>query len=131
MNQQLTATLPLPFNEAVEITKQKLAEQGFGIITEIDVTATLKKKLDVDFKNYLILGACNPGFAHRAIQADDNVGLLLPCNVIVYETQKGVTITTLKPTHALSLLGNKEVCKVGEEAETILINVFENLNNLL
>ena len=85
--------LSLTFSEAVEKTRAELAKEGFGILTEIDVKATLKKKLNIDYENYIILGACNPPFAHKALEAEKEIGLLLPCNVIVYE-DKGKVIAS-------------------------------------
>ena len=127
MENTFSATLKLPFDEAIEKVRTTLAHYGFGIITEIDVKATLKKKLDTDFKNYVILGACNPKLAYRAIQTNDNVGLFLPCNVIVYEQGDEIQISSLKPTHALNPLGDKVICEVAAEAEKILDNVFNDL----
>lgn len=128
MDKILEIKLVIPFHTAVEHVREKLAKHGFGIITEINVKKTFKKKLDVDFKNYVILGACNPGFAHRALNASDNVGLLLPCNVIVHEgTDNTVTVSTMKPTHMLNILESSEVCKVGAEAEEALTKAFQSM----
>jgi len=91
MKYGFTRTVPLPYERAVERVTEELKRQGFGVLTSIDVRATLKQKLDVDFPRYIILGACNPPLAHRALQAETNIGLLLPCNVIVYE-KEGTTI---------------------------------------
>lgn len=124
-----TATLDLPYNEAITKIRDCLAERGFGIITEINVKSTFKKKLDLDFKNYTILGACNPKFAHEALSLNDNVGLLLPCNVIVYEDDNGVTVSTMKPTHMLNILGDKTLSEVGERAESLLEKAFNCLNS--
>ncbi|MDX1547693.1 MAG: DUF302 domain-containing protein, partial [Rhodothermales bacterium] len=84
-------TLDLPFDDAIAHVTEALKEEGFGVLTEIDVQATLKKKLDVDFRPYRILGACNPHFAHQALQAEDKIGTMLPCNVIVQQTGDGRT----------------------------------------
>lgn len=93
------------FDDVVERTTAALAEQGFGIITEIDVKATMKKKLDVDGLPYKILGACNPGFAHKALTADPQIGLLLPCNVIVYQGEDdSVTVSLVRPDTLFSLV---------------------------
>jgi uncharacterized protein (DUF302 family) len=83
MSYGMSVTLPLPYDEAVRRTREALSDQGFGVLTEIDVTATLKKKIDVDMEDYVILGACNPPLAHQGLEADRSLGLLLPCNVVV------------------------------------------------
>ena len=93
--------LALPFNLAVKKTREALAAEGFGIITEIDVKATLNRKLDVDFRPYVILGACIPSLAHKALQADDQIGLLLPCNVVVQEREDGSEVSALNPEVAM------------------------------
>lgn len=90
MNYYFNKTVTGTFEEVIEKVTKELKEEGFGILTEIDVTATLKKNLDVDFKKYRILGACNPPYAHKALLAEDKVGTMLPCNVIVQEIEKGV-----------------------------------------
>lgn len=119
MHYSYNRTIELPFEEAVARTKEALSNNGFGVLTEIDVKATMKKKLDVEYDNYLILGACNPPFAHKALQADKEIGLLLPCNVILYE-DNGVHIATILPTVAMSMVQN-------ESLATIAIDVEEKL----
>jgi uncharacterized protein (DUF302 family) len=107
----------LGFDEAVSRVTQALKEEGFGILTEIDVKSTLKKKLDVDFRNYRILGACNPPFAYKALQAEDKVGTMLPCNVIVQETiDGGVEVAAIDPVASMKAIENP---KLQEIAETI------------
>ena len=108
------------FEEALDRVEAALSEAGFGILTEIDVKATLKKKLDEEFKAYRILGACNPNLAHRALTEDDNIGLLLPCNVVVAETPDGAEVSFLRPSSMLSVAGNEGVMPVAEEAEGLL-----------
>ena len=113
----LKTKLDLDFDTAVAHTREALAREGFGVLTEIDVRATMKKKLDVDFRPYVILGACNPPLAHRALSADRDIGLLLPCNVIVYaadEPGKSV-VAALDPVEALSLAGNDAVRPLATE----------------
>jgi len=128
MNNIIAKTLELPFKEAIEKVKQALASEGFGVITEINVKDTLKKKLDIDYENYIILGACNPKFAHEALETDKNVGILLPCNVILFENDKGtITVSTIRPTHMLNILNSTEVCKVGADAEKALEQIFDKL----
>jgi len=103
MNIGMTATFDGTYDEALERVAESLKEEGFGILTEIDVQATLKKKIDVDFRRYKILGACNPPFAHRALSANLDVGLMLPCNVIVYENDDGsVVIRAIDPMQTVA-----------------------------
>jgi uncharacterized protein (DUF302 family) len=115
-------TIDLPYEAAVERTREALAKEGFGVLTEIDVRATLKKKLDLDTRPYVILGACNPALAQRALSAERDIGLLLPCNVIVYEAdQPGKSVVAaMDPLEALALTGNDEVRPIAEEARTRL-----------
>lgn len=116
------------FNDAIEKVTAALKEEGFGILTEIDVKETLKKKLDVDFRNYRILGACNPPFAHRALQAEDKIGTMLPCNVIVQETADGrVEIAAVDPVASMQAIENPELGKVAEQVQAKLRHVIEGL----
>lgn len=119
--------LPLPHNEALERVTSALKEQGFGVLTEIDVKATMKQKLDVDFRPYTILGACNPPLAHRALAADLEIGLLLPCNVVVYERDGGSRVEFLDPVKALDVVGNEKLTPVAEEARERLMSVAHAL----
>lgn len=119
--------LDIPFAEAVDRTIAALKERGFGILTDIDVKKTLKEKLDVDFKNYRILGACNPPRALQALRAEEEIGLLLPCNVIVYEKDDAVVVSALKPTAAFSVVDNKELEPLAEEVEEILKQTIDSL----
>ena len=114
----ISTTVPLPYDRAVERTRAALAEEGFGVLTEIDVRATLRKKLDVDFRPYVILGACNPPLAHRALSAERDIGLLLPCNVIVYEADDPAqsVVAAMDPVQALELTGNDAIRPVAEDA---------------
>ncbi|MEA3336476.1 MAG: DUF302 domain-containing protein [Chloroflexota bacterium] len=113
----ITTVLNLDYDQAVEKTVAALKEQGFGVLTEIDVKAILKQKLDLDYHRYVILGACNPPLAHRALEADQSVGLLLPCNVVVYENKDGTcTVSALNPVVAMSIVGNPELEQVAEAA---------------
>lgn len=109
------------FEDAVIGITQALHEQGFGILTQINVKETLKKKLKVDYPNYVILGACNPPNAYKALQAEKEIGLLLPCNVIVYEENATVYIGVMKPTAALTLSENQTVATIAQEVESNLI----------
>jgi uncharacterized protein (DUF302 family) len=113
----------LPFAEAMEKTKEELKKEGFGVLTEIDVKATLKKKLDVDYDNYAILGACNPPFAYQALKAERDIGLLLPCNVIVYEDAGSTYVSAIVPTVAMSMVQNEELGTIAVEVEQKLEKV--------
>ena len=109
MNYYIQTTLKdVAFHEAIEQTTQALKEEGFGVLTEIDLKATLKKKLDVDFYNYKILGACNPSFAYQALQAEDKIGTMLPCNVIVQEKEPGmVEVSAVDPMASMAAVENE------------------------
>lgn len=128
MNRQTTdytyrAKLNLPYEQAIEKVTAALKEEGFGVLTEIDVKATLKKKLDADFRRYVILGACNPPLAHRALITQVDVGLLLPCNVIVYEENGGSVASILDPISMLDVMDNPGLSPVAEEARSRLRRV--------
>jgi uncharacterized protein (DUF302 family) len=114
----------LPFDQAVERCREALAREGFGVLTEIDVKATLKKKLDVDREPYLILGACHPPSAHRALTAAPEVGVLLPCNVTVSVEDGRTVVRAMNPKAALSLLDNPAVSEVAEEVDAALQRVM-------
>lgn len=126
-----SVTLPLPWDTAVARTRDALAAQGFGVLTEIDVQATLRKKLDVDFRPYLILGACNPPLAHRALTAERDIGLLLPCNVIVYAGDAPGTsvVAAMDPVEALSLAGRTDIADLATEVKQRLHRALEQLEH--
>ena len=115
------------FEEAITRTKEELEKQGFGVLTEIDVKSTLKKKLDVNFDNYVILGACNPPFAYQALQAEKDIGLLLPCNVIVYETDEKTYVSAIVPTVAMNMVENPGLENIAVEVEKKLKKVIDNI----
>ena len=123
----LTTRLDLPYEEAVERTKAALKEEGFGVLTEIDVKATLKKKLNADFRMYIILGACNPPLAHRALQAELEVGLLLPCNVVVYEEDGGAVVSAIDPLAAMSIAESPALEEVATTVNAKLHRVIQSL----
>lgn len=109
--------LALDYEAAIPKVTEELRKEGFGVLTEIDVKDTLKKKLGVDFKKYKILGACNPAFAHKALSMETEIGLFMPCNVIVYENEKGQTVVTaLDPIVALSRIQNEQLAPMAKEA---------------
>lgn len=117
----------LPYEQAVVKTREALAENGFGVLTEIDVRETLKKKIDVEFKKYVILGACNPPLAHRALSAEGDVGLLLPCNVIVYEEGDGAVVSAINPDMMVRLFDSDEMRSVAAEVGARLRRVVESI----
>jgi len=119
--------VPLPFGEAVENVRSELSKEGFGVLTEIDVKATLKKKLGIEHDNYLILGACNPPFALKALQAEKDIGLLMPCNVIVYEDGGKVFVSAVMPTVAMRVVGNTSLAEAGKTVEEKLKKVVDNV----
>jgi uncharacterized protein (DUF302 family) len=120
----------LDYDDAVTRATELLAEEGFGVLTEIDVKATLKKKIDVDFKRYVILGACNPHLAHQAMSGEPFIGVLLPCNVCVMEREGGGSIVSaLKPTSVFSLIDNDQVAPIAEEVEDRMRRVLEKMES--
>lgn len=123
----ISTTIPLGYDRAVERTKEALAAEGFGVLSEIDVAATLKKKLDVDFRPYVILGACNPPLAYRALTAERDIGLLLPCNVVVYadDVPGRSVVAAMDPVEALQLTGNEEIRPLAEDVKARLTRVLE------
>jgi len=125
-----SVSLPLSYPEAVERVIAALKEQGFGVLTEIDVKATLKQKLDVDFRRYVILGACNPPLAHQALQTNLDVGLLLPCNVIVYEEGPGSVVSIVDPVAMLRVLEDPAVLPVATAARERLFNAARAVENI-
>ena len=123
-----STVLDTSYEEAISKVTDALKKEGFGVLTEIDVKATLKKKLDKDFRKYVIVGACNPQYAHRSLQADLDVGLLLPCNVIVYETDdQKAYISAINPVSALGVIKNEELRKIAEEVSTKLKRVIDDV----
>lgn len=120
--------IDLPYEKVVEKTKSELKKEGFGVLTEIDVKATLKKKLDVDYDNYVILGACNPPFAYKSLQAEKEIGLLLPCNIIVYEDEGKTTVSAILPTVAMQMVENDGLKKIAFEVEEKLKKVVDNIS---
>lgn len=116
------------FEDAIERVTAHLADAGFGVLTTIDVSGTLKKKIDVDFQRYTILGACNPGFAHKALLAEDKVGTMLPCNVIVQETADGkVEVAAVDPMASMMAIENETLGGIASEVQGMLKNVIEGL----
>jgi len=118
----------ISFQEAIEKVTEALKTEGFGVLTEIDVTATLKKKLDVNFKNYRILGACNAPFAHKALQAEDKIGTMLPCNVVVEENAPGeIEVSAVNPIASMESVKNESLGGIAIEIKKKLENVVDSL----
>ncbi len=126
MSYYFNKTVTLPFDSAITKVTEELKKEGFGVLTEIDVKATIKKKLNEDFRNYRILGACNPPFAHKALLAEDKIGTMLPCNVIVQERGEGkVEIAAVDPVASMQAISNRELAEIAEIMRTKLKNVIE------
>jgi len=124
----IRTTLKISFEEAIQITVDALKIEGFGVLTQIDVKTTLKDKINVDFRRYVILGACNPTLAHRALSANPDVGLLLPCNITVQEAESGVVVTAVDPIQMLGVLQEEPAVKaVAVEAKTRLERAISSL----
>ena len=117
------------FDEAIDKITAELKEEGFGILTEIDVKATLKNKIDVDFRNYKILGACNPPFAHKALQAESQIGIMLPCNVVVQDSidGDGIDVSVMNPMEAMSVVKNEEMGQIAEEVTKRLKSALDRI----
>ena len=124
-----TVKLGLSYEMALEKVIQGLKDEGFGVLTQIDVKDTLKNRIDVDFRKYAILGACNPPLAHRALTADLGAGLLLPCNVVVYEDDGGSVVAIIDPISMLGIIHKPELVAVAEEARARLERVAKGLGN--
>lgn len=128
MSYHFSKFVDLGFDEAIEKTTAELKEEGFGVLTEIDIKETLKKKLDVDFRNYRILGACNPPNAYKALQAEGHIGLMLPCNVIVQEHEDGkVEVSAVDPVASMQSIENKELGEVADTVRNMLKKVIDRL----
>ncbi len=128
MSYYFSKTIALPFDEAVERVKAELKKDGFGVLTEIDVRKTLKEKMGVDFRPYRILGACNPPFAYKALMAEDKIGTMLPCNVIVQELAPGrVEVAAIDPLASMAAVKNEDLGAVGLEVREKLKAVVERL----
>jgi uncharacterized protein (DUF302 family) len=122
-----TKTVGEPFDRVVERTKQELQREGFGVLTSIDLREKFKEKLGIDFRKYVILGACNPPFAHQAITIEENIGLMLPCNVVVYEKDGKTAVSIIKPTVAMSVIQDERLLEVAQKVEQKLKKVFESI----
>jgi len=128
MQYYMQRMLSMSFEKALERVREELSKEGFGVLTEIDVRDTMKKKLDVDFRNYRILGACNPSFAYKALQIEERIGLLLPCNIVVQETRDGkVEAAAIDPAVSMQTTGNPRLLQVAEQVHAKLKKVIAAL----
>ena len=128
MSYYFSKLLDVSFDEAISKVTEALKEEGFGVLTTIDVKETLKKKLNVDFRRYKILGACNPPFAYKALQAEDKIGSMLPCNIVVQETlQGGIEVAAIDPVASMMAIENKKLGQVAATIREKLKSVIESL----
>lgn len=126
MKYGISKTVDLSYEETVDKVTEELKKEGFGVLTSIDVKETLKKKLDVDFNKYIILGACNPPYAYKALQAEYELGLILPCNVIVYEKDGKVTVSAFDPNVMVQMIDNPKLKEIALEVREKLERVIQN-----
>ncbi len=124
MQYGFSKTVDLPFEQTIEKVTEELKKEGFGVLTTIDVKDTLKKKIDVDFKKYTILGACNPPIAHKALQIEEELGLLLPCNVIVYEKDDEIKVSMFDPMLMTNVIDNEQMEPIAKEIKEKLQRVL-------
>ena len=128
MSYYIAASIPLPFDQAVEAAEAALAEEGFGVISRIDIQATLKAKIGLDFRPYTILGACNPKLAHEALQLEDKVGTMLPCNVVVQDVGSGQTeVAAIDPVASMQAIENNQLAAAASEVRARLQRVIDSL----
>ena len=124
----ISITVALPYDQAVERTREALATEGFGVLSEIDVAATLKKKLDVEFRPYVILGACNPGFAFKALQEETRIGTMLPCNVILQQVGEGlVEVSAVDPIASMQGVNNPGLASIAGDVRELLRQAVDGL----
>ena len=124
MQYGFSKTVDLPFEQTIDKVTEELKKEGFGVLTTIDVKETLKKKIDVDFKKYTILGACNPPIAHKALQTEEELGLLLPCNVIVYEKDGKTIVSMFDPMLMTDIIKNEQMEPIAKEVKEKLQRVL-------
>ena len=128
MSYHFSRVVDIPFDNAIENVTEELKKEGFGILTEIDVKATLKKKLDIDFRKYQILGACNPPFAYKALLAEEKIGTMLPCNVVVQEYDDGrVEVSAVDPMASMQAVENQTLADIAREIQQKLKKVINNI----
>ena len=119
--------IDLPFEKAEQAVTEELKKEGFGILTKIDLREKFKEKLGIEFKNYVILGACHPPYAHKAILAEEDIGLMLPCNVVIYEKEGKTVLAVIKPSIGMGMLENESLKRIAQEVESKLKQVFDSV----
>ncbi len=128
MSYHFSKTVSVPFDQAIEQVTEALKENGFGVLTTIDIKTTLKNKIDVDFRPYTILGACNPKFAYQALQSEDKIGAMLPCNVVVQQTDDGrVEVSAVDPVASMQAIENPALGSIAKQVQGLLKATIENL----
>jgi uncharacterized protein (DUF302 family) len=125
INYGFTKEVDIPYETVIELAREALKKEGFGVLTEIDVKEKMKEKLGLDMRKYIILGACNPQNAHKAILAEENIGLMLPCNVIVYEKGSKTVLSVIRPTIAMQMIDNLQLQKLADAVEGQLKKAFD------
>jgi uncharacterized protein (DUF302 family) len=125
INYGFTKELDIPYEKVIELAREALKKEGFGVLTEIDVKGKMKEKLGIDMRKYIILGACNPPNAYKAILAEENIGLMLPCNLIVYEKGSKTVLSVARPTVAMKMINNRELDAIAEFIEVKLKKAFD------
>lgn len=128
MNYHFTTTLDLPFDQAIEKVTAALKDKGFGVLTTIDVKKAFKEKIDVDFRPYVILGACSPRYAHQAISAEDKIGLMMPCNVVVQDKDGTVEVSAIDPMASMQAVDNPALAEVADVVQGLLREVIASLS---
>ena len=123
-----TKELVIPYKKVIDLVREALTKEGFGVLTEIDVQEKMKEKLGIDMKKYIILGACSPPHAYQAILAEENIGLMLPCNIIIYEKGRKTVLSVIRPAVAMQMIDNAELQKIAETVEEKLKKVFDAIN---
>ena len=128
MSYYFNKTVDMSFDEAIDKVTEELKKEGFGVLTEIDVKAALKRKIDVDFRKYRILGACNPSYAHKALLAEDKIGTMLPCNVVVQEREDGkVEVAAIDPVASMQSVKNESLGEIATKIQSKLKQVIYNM----
>lgn len=128
MSYHFSKTVSMNFDEAIDRTKAVLKENGFGVLTEIDIQSTLKEKIGADFRKYRILGACNPGYAHKALSSEGHIGLMLPCNVVVQEHENGVVeVSAIDPVASMQAVNNNALHDIAGSVQSLLKKAIETI----